>query len=356
VQELQRLTTALLEAVQDPVLVLDHAWRLRLFNPAAQHLFALSEGTVGKSLEEITQSEALTAFVQRGTPLPEWMPTSTNSAEAAAYEPRLQPIQSGDDSTQGWVLILRDLTPLKKLSRSQYEFVRILSHDLRSPLTSMKGFASMLESGTVGPVNEKQTYFVRKILSGIAQMSAQVDNIQDAGRFDPETGFYEMRREPVELGEIASNAVNDYLVPAEKQDLQISVSIADDLPVINADPLMLERAVTNLVDNAIKYTPNGGKIEVRVECRDQRVQVTVRDTGFGISPENQKLLFQRHVRIPREEHKKIKGTGLGLFIIRSVARQHGGDAWVESAEGQGSTFVLSIPLTGANLVLPQASD
>jgi signal transduction histidine kinase len=237
----------------------------------------------------------------------------------------------------------------KKLNRNQNEFMRIVSHDLRSPLTSMQGFASMLELGLVGDLNEKQKHFVTKILSGITQMTALVDNIQDAGRYDPETGFYELMRSHCDIGEIVRKIIDNHLVPAEKA-LSISVSIDDDVPIINADANMLERAIINLFDNAIKYTPDGGKIHLAVKRLDGDVTVTVRDTGLGISEEAQQHLFERHVRIAREEHKKIKGSGLGLFIVRSVAQRHGGNAWVQSREGEGSTFYLSIPLTGANLV------
>ncbi len=244
---------------------------------------------------------------------------------------------------------IRTRALFKKLNRNQSEFTRIVSHDLRSPLTSMQGFASMLELGLVGDLNEKQKHFVSKILAGITQMTALVDNIQDAGRYDPETGFYDLERSPCDLSEMVRKIVDNHLVPAEKA-LSISVLVGDDVPIINADVNMLERATINLFDNAIKYTPDGGKIEVGAKRIDEDVVILVRDTGFGISADAQQHLFERHVRIPREEHKKIKGSGLGLFIVRSVAQRHGGDAWVESKEGEGSTFYLSIPLSGPNLI------
>lgn len=238
----------------------------------------------------------------------------------------------------------------EKFSRNQNEFIRIVSHDLRSPLTSIKGFADMLESSMVGELNEKQSYFVGKILSGIEQMSSFVDNVQDAGRYDPETGFYEMERTPCDLLELVHRIVNNYLVPAEKQELTVLVDAADDVPIINVDQTMLQRAIVNLVDNAIKYTPNGGTIKVGVHQGDKEVIISVADNGYGISPEHQQRLFERHFRIRRQEHKKVKGGGLGLFIVRSVAQRHGGRAWIESEEGKGSTFFISIPLKGANLV------
>lgn len=238
----------------------------------------------------------------------------------------------------------------EKLMRNQAEFVRILSHDLRTPLTSILGFASMLESGTMGELNEKQRYFIEKIISGVAQMASLVDNIQDAGRYDPETGFYQMERAPLDLNELAERIVQNQLVPAEKMDLELVFIPDPDVPIINADQRMLERSIINLVDNAIKYTPNGGRIEVCVSHTDEDILITVRDNGLGISAENMRQLFQRHFRIHRPEHKKVKGSGLGLFIVRSVARQHGGEAFVESVEGQGSTFGLRLPLSGANLL------
>jgi signal transduction histidine kinase len=232
----------------------------------------------------------------------------------------------------------------EKITRNQHEFMRIVLHDLRSPLTSMQGFASMLESGTVGEVNEQQKHFVSKILSGIAQMTSLVENVQDAGRYDPETGFYEMQRAPCDLVDMVQRIVHNHLVPAEKGELTITTAISEAMPIISADATMLERAMTNLIDNAIKYTPNRGQVEVGLQRDGEAIIFSVRDSGLGISAENQKQLFERHYRIPRNEHKKIKGSGLGLFIVRSVAQRHGGQAWVESNEGQGSTFYISIPL------------
>jgi len=271
-----------------------------------------------------------------------------------------KPINLTEDQQIAFITLLDGLTVVtmsirtvarqKKLSRNQSEFMRIVSHDLRSPLTAMHGFASMLEM--VGELTEKQAYFVEKIFSGITQMTSIVENFQDAGRFDPETGFYEMERVPCDLGDIVLQIRSTQLVPAEKQELTLTSTIDPDLPIINADANMIERAITNLVDNAIKYTPNGRSIDLSVKRVDEEIIISVADNGLGISEENQKMLFERHVRIHRREHKKVKGSGLGLFIVRSVAQRHGGRAWVESEEGVGTTFLFSIPLAGENRLIP----
>jgi signal transduction histidine kinase len=244
----------------------------------------------------------------------------------------------------------------ERIVHNQNEFVRIVSHDLRSPLTSVKGYADMLESGMVGELEEKQFQFIEKISAGVTQMTALVENIQDAGRYDPENGVFKMQRAACDIAEIVDRVVLSQLIPAEKPALKMEHSTSDDIPIISADGHMLERALTNLVDNAVKYTPDGGLISISAYRKNDDIIIAVQDNGLGISPENQKVLFERHRRIPREEFKRIKGTGLGLFIVRSAAQRHGGDAWVESQEGTGSTFYMRIPIQGSNILLPETDD
>lgn len=235
--------------------------------------------------------------------------------------------------------------------RKHYEFLRFVTHDLRSPLTIISGFAGMMESQTAGELNEKQTRYVHKILSGVKELTFLVDNIQDAGRYDPDTGFYEMERSILDLGPLVKRVVETRLIPATKRDFQIEHAIDPDLPIINADATMLEKAITNLIDNAIKYTHQDGRVLVRVQRDGASILISVKDNGVGVAPEHFEKLFQRNYRVQRQD-KKVKGSGLGLFIVHSVARHHNGDAWVESVEGEGSTFYIRIPLSGANLPSP----
>lgn len=336
----QRILSSILTGLPDPVMVFDGQGQLVLMNPAAESLFGTA--AAGTKSQDFLHAQELIAFITDGATLPEW-----NAPDGRVFVPRLEKLT---DDQGALILVLRDVSQFKKVSRNQAEFMRIVSHDIRSPLTYIQGFANML--AMVGSVNERQEHFVEKILSGIAQITSLVDNIQDAGRFDIETGFYEMSRDQCDLHEIVHRIVQNHLVPAEKGELTISAEVASNVPIINADKTMLERALTNLVDNAIKYTPNGGQVQVAAYTANNSVILAVTDTGYGISPDNQKLLFQRHVRLARQEHKKVKGSGLGLFIVKSAAQRHGGDAWVESEEGKGSTFYVSIPLKGDNLIVP----
>jgi signal transduction histidine kinase len=328
-----------LNALPDPILMLDKSKSLLMANKAAHELFGESlRAGYGQAVTSVIPSAELQAVIA-GKPAPkEWV-----FSENRTFAPRMVAADFG------WTLILEDISHFKRLSKNQSEFLRIISHDLRSPLTSMKGFGNMLEMETVGGLNDRQKHFLSKIMSGITQMTGLVENIQDAGRYDPEAGFYEMMRSQCDLGEVARNVVESHLLPADKP-LAVSVRIDDNIPIVNVDSHMIGRAMLNLYDNAVKYTPGGGVIEVGVYRDDQAIILYVKDTGEGIPPEDQVRLFEKHVRLAREAHKKIKGSGLGLFIVKSVAQRHGGRAWVESNPGAGATFYISIPLDGDNLI------
>ncbi|MEM6285124.1 MAG: ATP-binding protein, partial [Chloroflexota bacterium] len=317
------LANSILGSIADPLLVLDDNRTVMLMNPAAEALFDVGTAeSFNQPLAQVVRSPSLIEILDNQKP--EGQPTEEWTINGLTYLPLLSPINTPDGMPDGWVLSLRDVTRFKRLNRNQQEFMRVVSHDLRSPLTSIQGFADMVRMGMVGEVTEKQVYFMDKIMGGIVQMTSIVDNIQDAGRFDPETGFYEMQRAQVDLAEVASKIVQNQIVPAEKQNLYVELSIAEDVPIMNLDENMINRAITNLVDNAIKYTPDGGRVEVNIQKENRDVIISVRDDGYGISEENQKKLFRRHSRIHRKEHARVKGTGLGLFIVRSVAQHHGG--------------------------------
>jgi PAS domain S-box-containing protein len=338
-----KLMDSVLKSIPDPLLILDEAQNISLMNTAAERVFGISAANaIGQPVGSVVTDEPLlTLMKQPDTTLDEW-----TSAKDETFMPSLRVVKD-DHESLGMILVLRDVTRFKRLNRNQNEFVRIVAHDLRSPLTSMQGFTSMMSM--VGALNEKQSHFAERILAGISQMTSLVENIQDAGRYDPETGFYEMSRSQCDLTEMVDRIVSTYLIPAEKQELTLTVTKDETVPIVYIDQHMIERAIINLVDNAIKYTPNGGKVDVNLSRADGQLVISIKDSGFGISPENQKHLFERHVRIRRQEHSRVKGSGLGLFIVRSVARQHGGEAWVESVEGQGSAFKIGIPLTADNL-------
>jgi signal transduction histidine kinase len=317
------------------VLIFDAQHHLVMYNESAKKRLRLKDELVGCHASDLPQGDVISQWLSKPGQHDDWSPES-----GAFFIPVVRTF--GDQNAL--LLTLKDVSETRKLMRNQNEFIRLLSHDLRTPLTYILGFASMLEQPGPNSLNEKQRHFVSKIMTGIEQITRIVDNIQDAGRFDPETGFYEMNRVPADIGDIVRRVVEHVVVPIAKPELQLELRIDDPLPMISADHNMIERAVTNLVDNAIKYTPDGGFVMISVFRTETHMMIQVSDTGLGIKPEDVEKLFQRHVRIQRPEFNKIKGSGLGLFIVRSVAQHHDGSAWVESIPGEGSRFILSLPL------------
>lgn len=328
----------------DPVLLLDAEYNILLVNQSAEHAFGVPAAEAeGLSVAQLPGLETLApGLIEHRLP-DSW----TRAASDKVYEPRLFRLESS--ASTGFALIFNDVTRYKKLDRNHSEFVRLVTHDLRTPLTSTMMYCGMLEAMLEGEDDVGKLAIARKLERGLTILNTHVDNVQDAGRYDPETGFYQMSRQPVNLAEMAERVAANQLLPPDKP-LTLTVLVDDDLPLLNVDPVMIERATMNLVDNAVKYTPPNGEVELQVHRDENRILIGVRDTGLGIAEEDQKLLFQRHVRLRRREHQQIKGTGLGLFIVRSVALRHSGDAWVESREGEGSTFFFSIPLEGENVL------
>jgi PAS domain S-box-containing protein len=339
---------AILNSSADPILAVDEKEAIVLINPAAERAFGVGAEALGKPVRDVINAQPVVDLLT-GT-----SETAVNSTElewqsdaGQTYSPRVSNMDNEQGEIAGRVLILRDITRYKNLRDNQSEFVSTVSHDLRSPLTYMHGYATMMPM--VGELNEKQKGFADKIIAGIAQMTDLVDKILDASRLDPE-GNYELNREPCDVNKMINDIANMHRTPAEKKLLTLNVDMDQSLPILNLDDVMLRRALNNLVDNAIKYTPENGSITLSANVKDNNLVFAVRDTGLGISEENKKILFERFKRVRRREHQTVKGNGLGLFIVRSVAQKHGGDAWVESKEGEGSTFAIKIPLEGPNLM------
>ena len=338
---------AILASTPDPVLVVDHELHLQLANPAAQEVStALTREAIGHSLEQMDQGLVDLLREHDGSDTQKVLEFTAENGRV--YAPSISEMRTEGGDMTGWVLILRDITHFKRLHDNMSDFLSTVSHDMRSPLTYMKGFLDMM--GMVGDLNERQTEFVAKISGGVIQMSDMVEKILEAGKLDPVTGTYKLSRESCDVVEIVQKMMNNLAEPAARKKIAMQHSIAQGIPILNVDKAMVTSAFTNLAENAVKYTPEGGHIQVNLDVNGGELVFRVADDGYGISPENQAKLFSRNVRVHRREWKQVKGSGLGLFIVKNVAQRHGGDAWVESTEGEGSTFYMTIPLNGANLV------
>ncbi|PWH17594.1 MAG: hypothetical protein DDG59_07920 [Anaerolineae bacterium] len=326
---------AILTSTADPILVTDPKGQVSLANPAALRAFS--------SRKELIASPSQ---IRLPPELSERMQASGESLHAIELSLPDGKIYSATISTVyaegrpvNRVCLLRDITHFKELDALKSEFVANVSHDLRAPLTLMRGYATMLEMA--GSLNEHQLGYVQKIILSVENMTRLVNNLLDLGRIEAGLG---LQLELVKPKELIEKAVSDVQFHATQKHIQLSTDLpSEGLPLIEADAALVNQALHNLLDNAIKFTEDGGKVQVGARVKDDQVIFAVRDTGIGIAPLDQPRLFDKFFRVKRPGAKG-SGSGLGLAIVKSVAERHHGRAWVESQLGRGSTFYISLPL------------
>jgi two-component system NtrC family sensor kinase len=237
----------------------------------------------------------------------------------------------------GYSAVLRDITRLKELDRIKSEFVAIVSHDLRTPLTTIRGYVSLLPR--VGPLNDVQQDFVARVELSMDGIVDLIDDLLDIGRI--EAGI-DWAMTAVPLQRVVREVAERLRPNADMHQQTLSVSVPNTSLVLG-NQRRLEQVVANLVGNAIKYTPNYGKIDVALREDDGFLVLQVSDTGIGISREDQHRIFDKFYRVESEATEKISGTGLGLSIVKAIVKKHSGRVWVQSELGQGSTFTVLLP-------------
>ena len=338
VEASRRQLEAVLNSTSDPVLVTDHRNRLLLTNRAAQIALGQNiDNSSGLDTEKVIKLRPLLVLLQ-GTH------TQIQSTEIMLADKRTYLATASSVMVEGRqigrVCIMRDVTHFKELDSMKSEFVATVSHDLRSPLTLMRGYATMLEM--VGELNEQQQGYVRKIISGVENMSRLVNNLLDLGRIEIGVG---LQVEHVTVLDIIERVTSALQLQASQKNIALKVELPKDMPhAVEADQALLHQAVYNLVENAIKYTPDEGRVTIRTLSQPGYLIFAVEDSGLGISTEDLPHLFEKFYRGKQRETRSQPGSGLGLAIVHSVATNHGGRVWVDSVVGKGSTFYLQIPL------------
>jgi PAS domain S-box-containing protein len=339
----QRLA-AILDSSPDPILVIDQRERLLLANPAAWQ--ALGLGTKveeGKPIDEIIHQNDLLDLLRY--PSDEKQSKEIVLTDGKIYLAAATPVLA-DGRQVGRICIMQDVTYFKELDSLKSEFVSTVSHDLRSPLTLMRGYATMLEM--VGQLNEQQTNYVRKIVTGVESMSRLVTNLLDLGRIEAGVG---LQLEMIPVNDVVEKVTGALQLQAAQKQIQLMTEIPQHtVPLVEADQALLQQALHNLIENAIKYTEAGGKVKVRAQAGPLGLVFEVYDTGIGISPMDQQHLFEKFYRGGQQSAKSQQGTGLGLAIVKSIAERHGGRVWADSQLGKGSVFYLAIPLRQPELI------
>jgi len=238
---------------------------------------------------------------------------------------------------------------LNRLSEAKSQFLATTSHELRTPLNAVIGFAELLLDGAAGQVNAAQADYLSDIRTSGTHLLRLINDILDYSKL--EAGKLQLTMERVDFAEVVKDAAHMLQASAQKKAVVVELVTEAAITVL-ADPLRLKQVVLNLVANAVKFTPTAGRVEVRLCSRDGQAALSVSDTGIGIAPEHHAAIFEPFTQLEGQESRRFEGTGLGLSLVKRLLEPMGGTVRVQSAEGQGATFIVELPKEASRVLLP----
>jgi two-component system phosphate regulon sensor histidine kinase PhoR len=325
---------AVLEGMSQGVVVVDRNTRITLINHSAARMFGLGpEGTEGRLLIEAIRHPGIENWARTGTAESEF---SVSGRIFSAYR---SPLDQADPEA-GTVLVISDMTEFRRLEGVRQDFVANVSHELKTPLSAILGYSQALRDGEYqGRAQLKD--FLNRIHQQSERMSRIVSDLLTLAALE---GGIHLARRPVRLGELLERAAENVQqqITGRKQSLSLPEGPAAATEVVVDEARMIQ-ALTNLLDNASKYSPEGGSIKAAAEIGEGRVKISVTDTGGGISSEHLPRLFERFYRADKGRSRDLGGTGLGLAIVKHIVELHGGQIGVSSQLGQGSVFWVDLP-------------
>lgn len=338
---LGKLFEATLGGMREGLLVVDRDLRVVASNPAAYQLFSRSGNTLqSQRLTELTRNTALYgAFLQalQGEER-SGVKVETHGPDRKIFDLRVVPLTAGDSAVvQGAIGVFFDVTKLERLEHVRQEFLSNVSHELRTPLTAILAFVETLEEGDI-PDTDRQR-FLSIIRRNANRMHDLIDDILELSAI--EAGNIQVKTEEIHLQHIVNDVITSLHSRASAHQVVLENKVHADVRIV-ADPRRLEQMLTNLIDNAIKFNREGGRVTVRHE-NGTRDRIFVDDTGEGIPAQHLQRLFERFYRVERARSRELGGTGLGLAIVKHLARAHGGEVAVESKLGEGSSFAIELP-------------
>lgn len=338
----RRRLAAVLASTSDAVIVTDHTERILLINRAAEQIFGLKTNKVsGRSITSVIEDNALIDALTGNDGVTRSV--EVTMADDKIYYANASTIVSQEGQIFGRVAVLRDITHLKEIDEMKSEFVSTVSHDLRSPLTFMRGYTTMLPM--VGELNDKQSEYIEKILTGIDQMTELVDDLLDLGRI--EAGV-DLVHEEFAVRPLLDDIAQEYWQHAHLAGLELVVSVENGVTTMFGDRSLIKQAITNLATNAIKYAPDSGALSLKAEQVNEELIFSINDNGPGIPKQDQHRLFEKFYRVKSRGTEKIKGSGMGLAIVKSIAEKHNGRVWCISQPGKGTSFFIGIPTPSTN--------
>ena len=339
-----------LDNMADGVLITDDRGRVQLVNPAAARILGIAkEKALGLTLAQAAREHRL---IDIWRSCHESGEAQVDLLETGPRRPTLQVVATPLPAlgSGACLIILQDVSQVRHLEATRREFVSNISHELRTPLASMRAVVDTLRDGALEdpPVARR---FLDHLDAEIDALTQMVQELLELSRI--ESGQVPMRLIPISVPEVVEPPIERLRLQAEREGLSLQVELPDHFPQVLADAERIQQVLTNLLHNAIKFTPAGGHVRVTAERQGNEIIVSVRDTGVGIPQELLPRIFERFFKADRA--RATIGTGLGLAIAKHIVQAHGGRIWVESVEGRGSTFSFSLLIAGAP-ASPEASS
>ncbi|MCA9886745.1 MAG: GAF domain-containing protein [Anaerolineae bacterium] len=334
-RERQKLSL-ILGGIADSVIVVDHDGHILLVNQSAVNAFNLRSESVliGKKFTETIHHEGLIQLYKSAINRDEQVIRELELPNERTYHAAIS-----DHSSIGIIIVMHDVTHYKETDQLKNELVATVSHDLKQPLSVMRGYLDLLQM--TNEFNERSQRYVSQLFNAFHHMKQLIDDILDLARI--EAGI-ELSLDGVDLNKVLAQSVVAIRPSADNKIINLTTDLPQ-LPTIRADEGRIRQIFTNLISNAVKYTPSGGWVKVSAEIKPGHVKIVVQDNGLGISPEDQAHIFDRFYRVRRPETDDIEGTGLGLAIVRSLVEAHHGEISLISRLGEGSSFRVTLPIT-----------
>ena len=333
---------AILASMNDGVIAIDKNGNILLINPAVERMFHISyEQSLGKSVIEVVRNFELEKLLYEALSGAE---STVHELQILVPDPKSFRISTApltnETGVVGVVAVMRDITAFRQVEKMKTDFVANVSHELRTPLTSIKGFVETLLDGAL---EEPKTarHFLEIISDETDRLNRLLNDLLCLSKIEAKQR--EISKVPVELDKLIANTVSILSPQARDKSITISVETKGPLPTIEADEDMIGQLMINLVDNAVKYTQEGGNIRITTESEKAGIRVAVSDTGIGIASDSVPRLFERFYRVDKARSREMGGTGLGLAIVKHILEVHGGSIEVASRLGQGSTFTFYLP-------------
>ena len=342
----------LINHLSDGVMAADGQKQVALANPAFLKLTGYrGESPIGLPVKNLIQNERLLQLIDEALSMPaEQFVELTEEFDQGALADdkeivlavRCVPFRDRLYRNLGTVTVIHDITALKKMDKIKSDFVSMVAHEIKSPMNSVLALVKVIKDGLAGSVTEKQQEILGRVSEKIKGLSDLAADLLDLSRI--ESGLIMLEKERLQVASLLSEQVAFHQTRAQGKNIQLRLESVSELPPILANKRSIEEVFANLLTNAIKYTPEGGKVTVSAGAEKDYVHIMVKDTGFGISREDLARIFERFYRVKDDKTRMISGTGLGLGIVKSIVEAHNGRIEAESEVDCGSTFHVFLPV------------